>query len=62
MIRSVNVELELDAGDYEVRVKINATRDHEILPIENVIKSNAKSRREKFLPIGLLHRPFFLIP
>ncbi|KAM0355347.1 hypothetical protein ACHAP4_007325 [Fusarium culmorum] len=55
MTRSVNVELELDAGDYEVRVKINATRDHEILPIENVIKNNAKSRREKLLRIGLAY-------
>jgi hypothetical protein len=55
MTRSVNVELDLEAGDYEVRVKINATRDHEILPIENVVKNNAKSRREKLLRIGLAY-------
>ncbi|KAI1071307.1 hypothetical protein LB507_009508 [Fusarium sp. FIESC RH6] len=55
MTRSVNVELELEAGDYEVRVKINATRDLDILPIEKVIKNNAKSRREKLLRIGLAY-------
>lgn len=55
MTRSVNVELELEAGDYEVRVKINATRNQDILPIEKVIKDNAKSRREKLLRIGLAY-------
>jgi hypothetical protein len=55
MTRSVNVELELEAGDYEVRVKINATRDQDILPIEKVIKDNAKTRREKLLRIGLAY-------
>jgi hypothetical protein len=55
MTRSVNVELELEAGDYEVRVKINATRNQDILPIEKVIKDNAKTRREKLLRIGLAY-------
>ncbi|KAF4959782.1 hypothetical protein FSARC_10607 [Fusarium sarcochroum] len=55
MSRSVNVELELEAGDYEIRVKINATRDQDIMPIEKVIKDNAKSRREKLLRIGLAY-------
>ncbi|KAF4499275.1 micromolar calcium activated neutral protease 1 (capn1) [Fusarium agapanthi] len=55
MARSVNFELELEAGDYEVRVKINATRNQDILPIEKVIKDNAKSRREKLLRIGLAY-------
>ncbi|RGP61506.1 hypothetical protein FLONG3_10512 [Fusarium longipes] len=55
MTRSVNVELDLEAGDYEVRVKIDATRDQDILPIEKVIKNNAKSRREKLLRIGLAY-------
>ncbi|KAJ4143112.1 hypothetical protein NW765_000253 [Fusarium oxysporum] len=55
MTRSVNVELELEAGDYEIRVKINATRNQDILPIEKVIKDNAKSRREKLLRIGLAY-------
>ncbi|KAM0244207.1 hypothetical protein ACHAP5_006507 [Fusarium lateritium] len=55
MTRSVNVELELEAGDYEVRVKINATRNQDIIPIEQVIKDNAKTRREKLLRIGLAY-------
>ncbi|KAM0185415.1 hypothetical protein ACHAPI_012172 [Fusarium lateritium] len=55
MTRSVNVELELEAGDYEVRVKINATRNQDIMPIEKVIKDNAKIRREKLLRIGLAY-------
>ncbi|KAI8668408.1 Calpain catalytic domain-containing protein [Fusarium keratoplasticum] len=55
MTRSTNVELELEAGDYEVRVKINATRNESVFPIEKVIKQNAKSRREKLLRIGLTY-------
>lgn len=55
MTRSTNVELELEAGDYEVRVKINATRNEAVFPIEKVIKQNAKSRREKLLRIGLTY-------
>ncbi|RSL72400.1 hypothetical protein CEP54_000988 [Fusarium duplospermum] len=55
MTRSTNVELELEAGDYEVRVKINATRDESVFPIEKVIKQNAKTRREKLLRIGLTY-------
>lgn len=55
MTRSANVELELEAGDYEVRVKINATRNESVFPIEKVIKQNVKSRREKLLRIGLTY-------
>ncbi|KAF4976813.1 hypothetical protein FZEAL_6554 [Fusarium zealandicum] len=55
MTRTTNIELELDAGDYEVRVKINATRDESVLPIEQVVKDNAKTRREKLLRIGLAY-------
>ncbi|RMJ08276.1 hypothetical protein CDV36_012097 [Fusarium kuroshium] len=55
MTRSTNVELELEAGDYEVRIKINASRDESLFPIEKVIKQNAKSRREKLLRIGLTY-------
>ncbi|KAF7543000.1 hypothetical protein G7Z17_g11100 [Cylindrodendrum hubeiense] len=55
MTRSVNVELELEAGEYEVRVKVDATRDEELLPIDEVIKKNAKERREKLIRIGLAY-------
>lgn len=55
MTRSVNVELDLEPGDYEVRVKINALRDKTILPIEQVIQKNASGRREKLMRIGLAY-------
>jgi hypothetical protein len=55
MRRSTNVELELEAGVYEVRVKISAIRDERLLPIEEVIRRNAKFRREKLIRIGLAY-------
>lgn len=55
MRRSVNVELDLEAGDYDVRVKIDATRLDRYLPLETVIRNNAKKRREKLTRIGLAY-------
>ncbi|KAK4081135.1 uncharacterized protein Triagg1_2667 [Trichoderma aggressivum f. europaeum] len=55
MRRSVNVELDLEAGEYDIRVKIDATRMDRILPIETVIRNNAKKRREKLTRIGLAY-------
>ncbi|KAK2043225.1 calpain family cysteine protease [Colletotrichum somersetense] len=55
MTRSVNVELDLEAGSYEILVKLDATRNHQILPIEHVIRKNAKCRREKLIRIGLAY-------
>ncbi|ODA83010.1 hypothetical protein RJ55_01519 [Drechmeria coniospora] len=55
MRRSVNVELVLEAGDYDVRIKINACRSEHFLPIEDVIRDSAKSRREKLTRIGLAY-------
>ncbi|QYS95545.1 Calpain-like protease [Trichoderma simmonsii] len=55
MRRSVNVELDLEAGDYDIRVKIDAARLDRILPIETVIRNNAKKRREKLTRIGLAY-------
>lgn len=51
--RSVNVELELDAGDYTVLLKVNATRDMDILPIEEVVRNNARERRDKLVAVGM---------
>ncbi|KAI1494177.1 hypothetical protein F5X96DRAFT_676631 [Biscogniauxia mediterranea] len=51
--RSVNVELELEAGDYVVLLKVNATRDLDILPIEEVIRNNARQRRDKLVAVGM---------
>lgn len=51
--RSVNVELELDAGEYTVLLKINAIRIMEILPIEEVVRNNARGRRDKLVAVGM---------
>ncbi|KAM7191453.1 hypothetical protein V8F20_009276 [Naviculisporaceae sp. PSN 640] len=53
MTRSVNVELELEAGDYTVCVKLDARRQDWIKPVEDVIRDNSKTRREKLMRIGL---------
>ncbi|KAI5460707.1 hypothetical protein BGZ63DRAFT_357632 [Mariannaea sp. PMI_226] len=55
MLRSTNVELELEAGDYEVRIKVNATRYESVLPIDKVVRNHAKTRREKLIRIGLAY-------
>lgn len=51
--RSVSVELDLEAGTYEVRMKVSAVRDDHADKIEDVVKSNWLRRREKLLRIGL---------
>ncbi|KAI0967333.1 hypothetical protein F4678DRAFT_475298 [Xylaria arbuscula] len=51
--RSVNVELELEAGEYTVLMKINATRDLDVLPIEEVIRNHARDRRDKLVAVGM---------
>ncbi|RYP76422.1 hypothetical protein DL769_003628 [Monosporascus sp. CRB-8-3] len=51
--RSVNVELELEAGEYVVLLKINATRDRSVLPIEEVVRNNARDRRDKLVAVGM---------
>ncbi|KAK1469448.1 calpain family cysteine protease [Colletotrichum melonis] len=55
MNRSVNVELDLQAGSYEVLVKLDAVRNDGVLPIDQVIRNNAKNRREKLIRIGLAY-------
>lgn len=55
MRRSVNVELDLEAGDYDIRIKIDATRLNRLLPLETVVRNNAKNRREKLTRIGLAY-------
>ncbi|KAI1749530.1 hypothetical protein F4782DRAFT_533330 [Xylaria castorea] len=51
--RSVNVELELKAGEYTVLMKVNATRNLDILPIEEVIRNYARDRRDKLVAVGM---------
>jgi len=55
MTRSCNVELELQAGEYTVLVKLDATRVDGLLPPEEVVRLNVKKRREKLLRIGLAY-------
>ncbi|KAI1428675.1 hypothetical protein F5Y12DRAFT_682579 [Xylaria sp. FL1777] len=51
--RSVNVELELEEGEYTVLMKVNATRDLDVLPIEEVIRNYARNRRDKLVAVGM---------
>jgi hypothetical protein len=51
--RSCSVELELEEGTYEVRLRVSAERDDEADKVEDVVKSNWLERREKLLQIGL---------
>lgn len=52
MKRSVSTELDLEAGNYTVLLKVKATRlDRPI--VEEVIRANCNQRREKLLATGL---------
>lgn len=55
MNRSVNVELELEAGEYVVVVKIDAQRNELVMPVEEVVRTHAKERREKLLRVGFAY-------
>jgi hypothetical protein len=56
MRRSVSAELDLDeAGEYSVLIKVTAQRDLTALPVETVIRDNAKERRDKLVRIGLAY-------
>lgn len=51
--RSVSLELDLEAGAYEVRLKISAYRDDSADKVEDIVRTNWLVRREKLLQIGL---------
>jgi hypothetical protein len=53
MKRSVSTELELEAGNYTVLLKITGKRYHEDPTVEEVIAKTCRFRREKLLSIGL---------
>lgn len=54
MSRSVTAELnELEPGDYDVLVKITAEKMTGALPVEDVVRNNAKDRSDKLQRIGL---------
>ncbi|OTB02778.1 hypothetical protein M426DRAFT_13201 [Hypoxylon sp. CI-4A] len=50
--RSVNVELELEAGEYDVLFLCKARRINK-LPIEEVVRGNARDRRDKLVTVGM---------
>ncbi|KAL8760110.1 MAG: hypothetical protein Q9184_003431 [Pyrenodesmia sp. 2 TL-2023] len=52
MVRSVTTELNLDAGQYTVMVRITASREKSIAKPEDVVAKNAESRRDKFMAVG----------
>ncbi|KAI0108077.1 cysteine proteinase [Daldinia grandis] len=51
--RAVNVELELEEGEYTVLLKIDATRYMDKLPIEEVVRNHARDRRDKLVAVGM---------
>lgn len=55
MRRSVNVELELEAGEYEVRVRLDTGRVESTLPVDRVIRQNVKTRRDKLIRTGMAY-------
>ncbi|PSR97055.1 hypothetical protein BD289DRAFT_125996 [Coniella lustricola] len=52
MNRSANVELDLEAGEYVVVVKIDAQRREDLMPVEEVVRAYAKERPDKLFRIG----------
>lgn len=52
MTRSVNAEVELEAGEYEVQLRVDAIRNEEKALPQHVLRRNVKSRREKIMRVG----------
>jgi len=55
MRRSVTAELELEEGEYHLLMKVEAQKRGGALPVENVVRNNAKDRRDKLVRIGLAY-------
>jgi hypothetical protein len=55
MSRSVTAELELEAGEYDVLIKIIAEKIAGALAVEDVVRNNAKDRSDKLQRIGLAY-------
>ncbi|KAI9742210.1 MAG: hypothetical protein M1818_004110 [Claussenomyces sp. TS43310] len=55
MRRSVSTELDLDAGEYHVLLRIVAERDFTALPVQTVVRDNCREQRDKLLRIGLAY-------
>jgi hypothetical protein len=55
MRRSVNVELDLEEGEYEVRVRLDTQRFEYLLPVDQVLRQNVKTRRDKMIRVGIAY-------
>lgn len=55
MRRSVTADLELEAGEYHVLMKVEATRNEDAPAVEDVVRNNVKDRRDKLLRIGFAY-------
>ena len=55
MNRSVTAELELEEGEYHLLMKVEAQKREGALPVETVVRNNAKGRRDKLVRIGLAY-------
>lgn len=55
MRRSVTAELTLEPGEYHVLMKVQAVKSNGSLPVEEVVRNNAKDRRDKLVRIGLAY-------
>ena len=53
MNRSVTTELDLEAGEYLVMIKITASRDKSKTRVEDVVKKTCQTRPEKLMAVGL---------
>lgn len=53
MGRSVNAEIDLDPGRYQVLMKITAFRHEEVESTEEIVRRLAPTRREKLVQVGL---------
>lgn len=53
MNRSATTELDLEAGQYVVMIKITASRDKSATTPEEVVKKNCQTRPEKLMAVGL---------
>jgi hypothetical protein len=53
MNRSVSAELELDAGVYDILLKVKADRNSTVFAPQRVVRENCKNKREKLVRIGM---------
>ncbi|KAJ5093927.1 Alpha/beta hydrolase fold-3 [Penicillium angulare] len=53
MGRSVNAEINLEPGRYQVLMKITAFRDEDVEPTDEIVRRLASVRREKLVQVGL---------